>query len=57
MNAPTPGDGPSGTFGTADAESLVAAVDALLSSDAVGTAEAELLENAHRVIADALEGR
>lgn len=51
MSGPTPGGG------TVDAAPLVAEVDALLASDAVGAEEAELLENAHRIIADALEGR
>lgn len=39
-----------------DADALVSEVDALLSSDAEGAEEAELLERAHRVIADALDG-
>jgi hypothetical protein len=32
-------------------------VDALLSSDVEGNDEAELLEKAHRLINDAMEGR
>ncbi|AHW64287.1 hypothetical protein [Corynebacterium glyciniphilum] len=40
-----------------DADSLIAQVDALLSSDTEGNDEAELLERAHRLINDAMEGR
>lgn len=51
MTAPRPGDGvPS------DPDGLVAQVDALLATDAGGAEEAALLEQAHRLIADALEG-
>ena len=49
--SPTPG---TGVF---DADTLVTEVDALLASDAEGTEEAGLLEQAHRLINDALEGR
>ncbi|HIW90272.1 MAG TPA: hypothetical protein H9870_01180 [Candidatus Corynebacterium avicola] len=38
-------------------EDLVAEVDRLLASDAEGNDEAALLEQAHRLINDALEGR
>lgn len=38
-------------------DELVAEVDRLLSSDAEGNDEAVLLEQAHRLINDALEGR
>ena len=51
MSAPTPGGG------QFDPETLVSEVDALLASDAAGQEEAVLLEQAHRAIADALEGR
>lgn len=51
MSAPLPGPD------RFDADALVAEVDALLSSEAEGAEEAELLERAHRVIADALDGR
>ncbi|WP_312801860.1 hypothetical protein [Corynebacterium variabile] len=51
MSAPMPG---SDRF---DADALVAEVDALLSSEAEGVEEADLLERAHRVIADALDGQ
>ncbi|MGV0869621.1 hypothetical protein [Corynebacterium kalidii] len=49
--AATPGDG------AFDADALVARVDALLASDATGPEEAELLEQAHHLINDAMEGR
>jgi hypothetical protein len=49
--AATPGEG------TFDADALVARVDALLASDAEGAEEAELLEQAHHLINDAMEGR
>lgn len=51
MSTPVPGEG------TFDTDRLVAAVDDLLSTDAEGTDEAELLENAHRMVADALDGK
>lgn len=40
-----------------DPEELASGVDELLASDAEGTEEAALLEQAHRLINDALEGR
>ncbi len=43
--------------GTFDADTLVARVDELLASDAEGSEEADLLEQAHRLINDAMEGR
>lgn len=42
---------------TFDAESLTADLDSLLATVADGQEEAELLEQAHRLITDALEGR
>ncbi|AWT26302.1 MULTISPECIES: hypothetical protein [Corynebacterium] len=51
VTGPLPGEG------QFDAEALTAEVDALLASDATGAQEAELLEKAHRIIADALEGQ
>lgn len=56
MTAPVPGRGgpvPSADF---DAARLVAEVDALLSSPVDGADEVALLEEAHRLISDALEG-
>lgn len=49
-----PGDSGHSAF---DPDALVARVDALLSSDVEGNDEAELLEKAHRLINDAMEGR
>ncbi|WP_297007888.1 hypothetical protein [uncultured Corynebacterium sp.] len=50
MSAPVPGPD------RFDPDALVREVDALLASDAEGAEEAEVLERAHRVIADALDG-
>ena len=52
---PVPGPGPSGR--EFDAAALTEQIDGLLSSDATGEDEARLLEEAHRIINDALEGR
>ncbi len=59
LAAKTASLGDSGDNGHAafDPEALVARVDALLSSDVEGNDEAELLEKAHRLINDAMEGR
>lgn len=54
MTGPLPGPPPGPDRFNADG--LVAEVDALLSSDVEGAEEAELLERAHRLIADALDG-
>lgn len=53
-SGPTPGSVAGPAF---DADALVSGVDALLSSDAEGAEEAALLEQAHRLINDAMEGR
>ncbi|WP_169456801.1 hypothetical protein [Corynebacterium terpenotabidum] len=52
MTAPTPRDGH-----TVDPDTLVSRVDELLAIDATDAEEADLLEQAQRVIAEALEGR
>ncbi|MDN5683089.1 hypothetical protein [Corynebacterium glyciniphilum] len=59
LAAKTASTGDHGDSGHAafDPEALVTRVDALLSSDAEGNDEAELLEKAHRLINDAMEGR
>lgn len=51
MNLPQPSDGVVGV------SNLESAVDEFLARDTDGVDEAELLENVHRLIADALEGR
>ncbi|MGO1950346.1 MAG: hypothetical protein ACTH1D_11980 [Mycobacteriaceae bacterium] len=52
-NAPKPGD----TSAVFDPDALVSEIDRLLASDAGGNEEAALLEQAHQMINDALEGR
>lgn len=50
-----PGDHPGAP--AFDAGVLVAGVDELLAADAEGVEEAAMLEEAHRLITDAMEGR
>jgi hypothetical protein len=54
---PVPGPRPGTPGGSFDAAAFTARIDALLASDATGDEEARLLEDAHRIINDALEGR
>ncbi|WP_221622766.1 hypothetical protein, partial [Corynebacterium bovis] len=69
-STPTPGDVagagqrrtptgpvPGPTTGPVDTGALRERIDALLASDCTGQEEAELLEEAHRLVNDALEGR
>lgn len=54
MSAPRPGGQGDGVR---DVQDLESAVDEFLAVDIDGAEEAELLENVHRLIADALEGK
>lgn len=55
--ATVPGPRPGDAGASFDVSEFTARIDALLASDVEGEEEARLLEDAHRIINDALEGR